>query len=65
MSPTTEALVRIVRGTPDPEAVAAITLVLLLATAGRTDGDGESEGPPAAAWGPARGWRPPGSWTSA
>ncbi|WP_406452470.1 acyl-CoA carboxylase subunit epsilon [Streptomyces sp. NBC_00876] len=49
------------RGTPDDTELAAVLLVLLSATRGR-DHEAPAPPPPRATWGPARGWRPPGTW---
>ncbi|MEU9148260.1 acyl-CoA carboxylase epsilon subunit [Streptomyces sp. NPDC048349] len=65
MSERAEPQLRIVRGAPDSTELAAVLLVLL-STARDRDRAGElpAPRPRAAAWGPARGWRPPGSWTA-
>lgn len=64
MSERAEPHLRIVRGAPDSTELAAILLVLLSTARGR-DGAGEQAAPrPRATWGPARGWRPPGTWTA-
>lgn len=55
---------RIERGTPDADELAAVLLVLLSAT--RTTGTTEDTSPPhpRSPWGPSRGWRPPGTWAA-
>ncbi|MGW7104478.1 acyl-CoA carboxylase epsilon subunit [Streptomyces sp. NPDC054883] len=58
-------LMRIERGAPDSTELAALFLVLLAAARQRENaGADAAPGPRAAAWGPARGWRPPGTWTA-
>ncbi|GHB82650.1 hypothetical protein GCM10010347_61930 [Streptomyces cirratus] len=60
-----EPLMRIERGAPDSSELAALCLVLLAAGGQRElPGADAAHGPRAAAWGPARGWRPPGTWTA-
>ncbi|MGR4882613.1 acyl-CoA carboxylase epsilon subunit [Streptomyces sp. LARHCF249] len=64
MSERAEPHLRIVRGAPDSTELAAVLLVLL-STARGGDHTGEQDAPrPRASWGPARGWRPPGTWTA-
>ncbi|WP_328928354.1 hypothetical protein OG429_29950 [Streptomyces sp. NBC_00190] len=65
MSERAEPHMTIVRGAPDSTELAAVLLVLLSA-ARRRGGAGEEAAarPRAADWGPARGWRPPGTWTA-
>lgn len=64
MTERAETHLRVERGTPDATELAALLLVLLSASRGQN----HDEEPPAArrraAWGPARGWRPPGTWTA-
>ncbi|WP_329199394.1 MULTISPECIES: acyl-CoA carboxylase epsilon subunit [unclassified Streptomyces] len=65
MTERAEPLMRIERGTPDGTELAALLLVLLAAGRQRQHpGADAAHGPRAAAWGPARGWRPPGTWTA-
>ncbi|MET7648990.1 acyl-CoA carboxylase epsilon subunit [Streptomyces sp. NPDC005426] len=52
------------RGAPDATELAALLLVLLSASRGRDHTDEPPSPRPRAAWGPARGWRPPGTWTA-
>ncbi len=63
MGERAEPHVKIVRGAPDGTELAAVLLALLAAA--RRPGDGAGAARPArAGWGPARGWRPPGTWTA-
>ncbi|MFJ3090580.1 acyl-CoA carboxylase epsilon subunit [Streptomyces sp. NPDC086838] len=56
--------IRIEGGTPTPTELAAVLLVLLSAT--RTqEAPEKSTSTPRSNWGPARGWRPPGTWPAA
>ncbi|MFD7258923.1 acyl-CoA carboxylase epsilon subunit [Streptomyces sp. NPDC059874] len=64
MSERAEPHLRIVRGAPDGTELAAVLLVLLSTARGRDDAEEQAPPRPRAAWGPARGWRPPGSWTA-
>lgn len=57
---TEQPRLRIDRGTPTPTELAAVLLVLLSAT--RTQEPPAPSAPPRATWGPAQGWRPPGTW---
>ncbi|WLQ35039.1 acyl-CoA carboxylase epsilon subunit [Streptomyces castrisilvae] len=54
--------IRVEGGTPTPTELAALLLVLL--SAARTEEPPVSPAPPRATWGPARGWRPPGTWSA-
>ncbi|MFI6860135.1 acyl-CoA carboxylase epsilon subunit [Streptomyces sp. NPDC050421] len=63
MTERAEPHLRVERGTPDATELAAVLLVLLSATRPR-DPDAPSPPRPRADWGPARGWRPPGTWTA-
>ncbi|MFE9934118.1 hypothetical protein [Streptomyces sp. NPDC005533] len=73
MSERAEPHVKIVRGAPDGTELAAVLLALLAVArrpgdGGAGAGAGAGAGPGAArparaGWGPARGWRPPGTWT--
>ncbi|MEU7068360.1 acyl-CoA carboxylase epsilon subunit [Streptomyces sp. NPDC046161] len=65
MTERAEPLMRIERGAPDSTELAALLLVLLAAgrERGHRGADAAHESRPAA-WGPARGWRPPGTWTA-
>ncbi|WNI23577.1 acyl-CoA carboxylase epsilon subunit [Streptomyces sp. ITFR-16] len=51
---------RIDRGAPTPTELAAVLLVLLAAT--RNQEPPAPSAPHRATWGPARAWRPPGTW---
>ncbi|MFJ7591013.1 acyl-CoA carboxylase subunit epsilon [Streptomyces sp. NPDC097617] len=68
MGESAEPPVKIVRGAPDGTELAAALLALL--SAARRPHEAEEKNapppppPPRAHWGPARGWRPPGAWTS-
>ncbi|MGW1223886.1 acyl-CoA carboxylase epsilon subunit [Streptomyces sp. NPDC001478] len=54
---------RIERGTPDADELAAVLLVLLTATRTVEASTGDTLTPhPRSRWGPSRGWRPPGAW---
>ncbi|THA71793.1 hypothetical protein E6P78_04105 [Streptomyces sp. A0958] len=53
---------RVERGTPSTTELAAVLLVLLAARS--TQEPMAESSPPRATWGPARGWRPPGTWTA-
>ncbi|MEV7541048.1 acyl-CoA carboxylase epsilon subunit [Streptomyces sp. NPDC089915] len=64
MTERAEPLMRIERGAPDSTELAALLLVLLSAARRRDDTGPGPAGPRASAWGPARGWRPPGTWTA-
>lgn len=64
MTERAEPLMRIGRGTPDGAELAALLLVLLAVEQREHPGADAAHGPRAAAWGPARGWRPPGTWTA-
>ncbi|MEV7523955.1 acyl-CoA carboxylase epsilon subunit [Streptomyces sp. NPDC091371] len=64
MSERAEPSLKIVRGAPDSTELAAVLLVLLATARGREDAGAQSTPRPGAAWGPARGWRPPGTWTA-
>lgn len=66
MTERAEPHLTIERGAPDDTELAALLLVLLTATRDRDRDDAEEHASPRprAAWGPARGWRPPGTWTA-
>lgn len=72
MTERAETHLRIDRGTPDDTELAALLLVLLSASRDRDRNEAEAgcetqehtASRPRAAWGPARGWRPPGTWTA-
>ncbi|MFD7864116.1 acyl-CoA carboxylase epsilon subunit [Streptomyces sp. NPDC057682] len=55
---------RIERGTPDADELAAVLLVLLTATRTREPTGGTPTPHPRSPWGPPRGWRPPGAWAT-
>ncbi|MFB8084654.1 acyl-CoA carboxylase epsilon subunit [Streptomyces sp. NPDC055992] len=56
-----DSLIRVEGGTPTPTELAAVLLVLLSATRAQ-EAPAHPAAPPRATWGPARGWRPPGTW---
>ncbi|MCX4447981.1 acyl-CoA carboxylase epsilon subunit [Streptomyces sp. NPDC087866] len=56
-----DSLIRVEGGTPTPTELAAVLLVLLSATRAQ-EAPAHPTAPPRATWGPARGWRPPGTW---
>jgi len=55
--------IRVEGGTPTPTELAAVLLVLLAAR--KSPQEPAPTAPPRADWGPARGWRPPGTWPAA
>ncbi|MFD5785781.1 acyl-CoA carboxylase epsilon subunit [Streptomyces sp. NPDC127037] len=56
-----DSLIRVEGGIPTPTELAAVLLVLLSATRAQ-EAPAHPTAPPRATWGPARGWRPPGTW---
>ncbi|PZT75417.1 acyl-CoA carboxylase epsilon subunit [Streptomyces sp. AC1-42W] len=58
----TDSPIRIEGGTPTPTELAAVLLVLLTATRVQEAPGAPAAAPPRSNWGPARGWRPPGTW---
>ncbi|MFJ4500812.1 MULTISPECIES: acyl-CoA carboxylase epsilon subunit [unclassified Streptomyces] len=54
--------IRVEGGTPTRTELAAVLLALLTATRARQAPESPAAPPPRSNWGPARGWRPPGTW---
>ncbi|SED08401.1 Acyl-CoA carboxylase epsilon subunit [Streptomyces sp. 2131.1] len=59
-----DSSIRIEGGTPTPTELAAVLLVLLSATRAQEAPEKRTSSP-RSNWGPARGWRPPGTWPAA
>ncbi|MEV7442622.1 acyl-CoA carboxylase epsilon subunit [Streptomyces sp. NPDC091204] len=64
MGERAEPDVKIVCGAPDGTELAAVLLALLAVARRPGDGGAGAARPARAGWGPARGWRPPGTWTA-
>ncbi|MFF1724872.1 acyl-CoA carboxylase subunit epsilon [Streptomyces sviceus] len=58
-------LLRVVRGNPAPEELAAVAALLTTIVRGEGGGREQDRGPVPAPWGrPGRAYRAPGTWTS-